>query len=135
MSIEAGASSRKRIAAALAASIRVGSTSSAPIDSEVSMVNTTTARSGKSRSTGPANPTISSAAVPRNRTATTWRRHPGRAGATASMSEVSENRSAYRPRRPWRIRYTTASRPTARRNHSRFGSAKRRSRMRLMPGR
>ena len=91
-----GASSRNARAASLAPSIRVGSTSSAPIDSDVSIVKMTVARSRGTRSSrrGPATATTIDAPTARKSTATTWRRQPGRLGATVSSSDVSEKRRA-----------------------------------------
>ena len=79
-----GMMSRKILAASLAASIRLGSTSVAIIDSEVSMARMTVARSRGTFSSraGRARATTMQASPSTSAMAGTWRRHPGVRGAT-----------------------------------------------------
>ncbi len=81
------------LAAVCAASKRLGSTSSAAIDSEVSNANMMVVRSSGTWTviTGWAKEITSRLTAARNTPAVRWRRHPGRFGATLSSSSRFEN--------------------------------------------
>ncbi len=96
-----GRSPMNFLAAALAASNRLGETSRAIMDSDTSTATMMVARSRGTLTdvAGRANPTIISVIMARNRTAATCRRQPGRLGATWDSSARLVKRTAYRCRR------------------------------------
>jgi hypothetical protein len=98
-----GSSSTKSAAAALAASIRLGSTSVAIMDSEMSMARMTVARSwGSSTSTaGRVMPPTSTARAMTRMPAGRWRRQPGTFGTSLARREAFANRTATRLRANW----------------------------------
>jgi hypothetical protein len=90
-------------AASFAASIRVGDTSSAIMDSETSMARMIVARSwGSSTSTaGRVMPPTSTASAMTRRPAGRWRRQPGTFGTSFARSEALANLTAIRLRANW----------------------------------
>ena len=91
----------KSVAACLAASMRVGSTSVACIDSETSMAIITVARSRGTLTSaeGRATPTLSTDMPASSRAKVRCRRQPGRRGATLLSSSTLENRAVNLARR------------------------------------
>ena len=98
-----GMMSRKTLAAFLAASIRLGATSVAIIDSDVSMARMTVARSRGTFSSraGRARATTMQASPSTRAMAGRWRRHPGCFGATLRSRSRLVKRTAYSRRRTW----------------------------------
>src|SRR5439155_25576447 len=124
--IRGGSSRTNSFAASLAASIRLGETSVACMDSETSIAITTVARSRGTFTdvVGLAIPTVSVASASSSTANARCRRQPGRRGTRLPSSAVLVNRTAYRVRPICMTAYATARAATASSSHSHTGARK-----------